>query len=125
LAGKMALKGDRFVGHVGGDDFFVGFRDCDPADAEAEIRALLAEFATCAESFYDAPTRMRGHIVAKDRHGEPRVYQLLTASAVMIRLAPGRLVTTLDDVAQAIAEAKPASKTDPTHLAWARLPEAV
>jgi GGDEF domain-containing protein len=125
LAGKLALKGDRFVGHIGGDDFFVGFRGCDPADAEAEIRTLLAEFATCAESFYDAPTRMRGHIVAKDRHGEPRVYPLLTASAVMIRLAPGRLVTTLDDVAQAIAEAKPASKTDPTHLAWARLPEAV
>lgn len=100
-----------FLGHIGGDDFFVGLSGASIEEATAAIRALIARFAADAESFYDASARMRGHILAKDREGRERRFPLLTASAVLIAPPTGCPDLTVDDISAAIASSKKEAKT--------------
>ncbi len=106
-----------FVGHIGGDDFFLSFRNVDPAFARRQIEDLLVAFKTDVQSFYDPVTRSRGYIVAKDRQGEMRRFPLLTASAGVVSVPVGRRDLVVDDLMTAIAELKKTAKRADSHIA--------
>ena len=105
--------GDRFIGHVGGDDFFIGFRNADPEAVRGEVRDLLEKFSLDVIGFYDSRTRLTGELVALDRDGRERHFPLLTASAVLLHLPKGRELLTLDEISSRIAEAKQSAKRTP------------
>jgi diguanylate cyclase (GGDEF)-like protein len=119
LMGKLLPRDSRFAGHIGGDDFFAGFRAMAPGDCEAETRALIERFRSDVESFYDDDTRRRGHIDGVDRSGNACRFPLLGVSAAVLALPSGRPVHSVDAVSQAIAGLKKLAKTSPDHLASA------
>lgn len=104
---RKAYAGERqFVGHIGGDDFFVGVRGGTFDEACGQARKVLRKFQRDIESFYDTESRARGHIEGTDRDGRPRRFPLMTVSAVALCLPPGRAAAPLDRVSELIAQGK-------------------
>jgi diguanylate cyclase (GGDEF)-like protein len=105
-----------FVGHIGGDDFFVALADADWRVAAPVLADLIETFRVNCVSLYDADARQSGYIDAHDRDGNPKRFPLLTVSGVALELSPGRPVANFDDVVAEIAAAKGLAKSSPDHL---------
>lgn len=113
LFSELMRKGigrEHFLGHIGGDDFFIGFKELDIDEAKDAIAQLLERFRIDAESFYDAEARLAGGITGPDREGQMRTFPLLTASAVLIDVGTGGRGISVDDVSVMIAELKSQAK---------------
>ncbi|MQX37127.1 EAL domain-containing protein [Roseospira navarrensis] len=121
LLRKALPREDVFVGHVGGDDFFVGFRDFDPDHVVHLIGDLIERFRRDVESFYDEEARRTGFIVARDREGVERHLPLLTASAAVIEIPRGHSTRSADEIAGLIARYKKKAKESASKIAAARL----
>jgi len=123
---REAAKSDRwFLGHIGGDDFFIGFQNMTQADAVAAVQPLLARFATNVESLYDAEARERRCIQARDREGNSKTFPLLTASAVLVELPPGHEEVTIDAISTLLAAKKKDAKASPSKLVITSLRQTV
>ena len=61
-----SVRRERFLGHVGGDDFVAVV---DPADAESVATMIVERFDGSILQFYDEEDRARGHIETVDRRG--------------------------------------------------------
>ena len=117
LGRKEAVDPRWFLGHIGGDDFFIGLREFDRERGEAAIGGLIQHFASDAESLYDTEARERGYIVAHDREGNLKSLPLLSASAVLFVLPPGGTEVTVDAISSAIAARKKDAKAAPGKIA--------
>lgn len=106
-----------FVGHIGGDDFFVGLAEWTPDRLEMLMRDLRAEFARQVESLYQADHRRQGYIVAEDRAGRPMRYPLLTCSIAVLHIPKGLSIDNLDLLSNHIARLKKQAKTADSGLA--------
>jgi EAL domain-containing protein (putative c-di-GMP-specific phosphodiesterase class I)/GGDEF domain-containing protein len=100
----------RFIGHVGGDDFFVGFRGTDGETALAEVCQALAKFKCDVESLYPTEDRSNGYISATSRTGEIQRFPLLTISGAIVHKPQDRPLPSMDNLSALIAEAKKAAK---------------
>jgi len=117
---RKFFKGDHvFLGHVGGDDFFVGVKGSACKSVQDHVENLLEKFKEDVVSFYDAEAREKGFISAKDRHGEPREFPLMSCSAALLCMPAKRDDSTPDfqELDNAIALMKKEAKASPTHLA--------
>jgi EAL domain-containing protein (putative c-di-GMP-specific phosphodiesterase class I)/GGDEF domain-containing protein len=123
LCRKAARPETWFLGHIGGDDFFIGIRGASVEEGVVEVSALIHQFASDIESFYDPEARARGFITAEDREGKTRTFPLLSASAVLCLLPPDTTALTIDEVSGAIAASKKEAKGSPMKLAIAMLME--
>lgn len=121
LLQKHTQNQDAFVGHVGGDDFFAGFRTDTPRDIGNRVAALLAQFAHDVESFYDARTRERGFLEMRGRDGRLQRYGLLTVSAGLLNLKADRNDVPIDQVMDEIARLKKKAKQSSSGMAIASL----
>ena len=115
LRGAFARDG-RFVGHVGGDDFFVGFKDTGGDEAMAELQGVLAKFKNDVESLYAPEDRAQGYIEATSRAGGKERFPLLTISGAVIHSSSGRRLPPIDHLSATIAEAKKAAKQAPEKI---------
>lgn len=106
----------RFVGHVGGDDFFVGFRNIDADVALTEIREAVAKFAHDVESLYPTEDRRNGYIKGLSRTGEMQRFALLSISGALLHKDAKRKLPGLDSLGTLIAEAKKAAKSSPERI---------
>lgn len=79
------LGSNAFVGHIGGDDFFLGWQlSGDFDEAISQVWNVVNKFGIDVESFYSNKDREKGFILAKDRYGEIREYPMLSVSAAML-----------------------------------------
>ena len=79
------LGSEVFVGHIGGDDFFLGWKLSDNFDeAVAQVWKIVDKFGLDVQSFYSNKDREKGHILAKDRNGVTREFPLLSVSCAML-----------------------------------------
>ena len=124
LLRKHLVATSWFVGHVGGDDFFVGARGQPFATVEREVCLLLEDFRGQIASFYDAETREKGCIVGIDREGRQRSFPLMTISAALLQLPPHGTTISFDDVAPLIMELKRSAKGSDLHYCAAALTSA-
>lgn len=116
------LQGEeRFVGHVGGDDFFVGLRGVDLATAAPLIGAITRRFADDVRSLYDTVARQRGYIEAEARDGQLSRFPLLGVSTALLEVPAGRARTSMDEAIEAIAQLKHAAKESAARVATAVL----
>lgn len=106
-----------FVGHVGGDDFFAGFRNFDFEDSQKLTAHVIERFRAEVESFYDEEARAAGFITAKDREGVERRMPLLSASAALVQVPRGHAPGSIDEISAVIAQMKKEAKRSPTKLA--------
>lgn len=117
LLSKALPRDTSFPAHVGGDDFFGGFRRLNFDEVMKITSNLVETFRRDVESFYDDETRQRGHIIGQDRVGNVVKFPLMTVSAVVVHLAPGRPIHTVDEVSQLIATLKKEAKKSPDRIA--------
>jgi diguanylate cyclase (GGDEF)-like protein len=103
---RSASGADRFVGHIGGDDFVALART---EDAEMLAERITARFDETASALYDAADRKRGSIEARDRRGVLRRFPLVTLSIGIVNVTPGRF-DGATSAARAAAEVKAVAK---------------
>ena len=110
-----------FIGHIGGDDFFVSLVDSRLPEAEAMIDEVIEKFRSDAESFYDLETRQRGFMIGTDRDGVEREFPLLSVSAVLLPIDEHSAGCTSDDISRTLAKHKKLAKTSKSRRVVARL----
>ena len=104
-----------FIGHVGGDDFFLGVTNKEPQPVINLVRNIVSTFTKDMESFYDPKTIKTGYITAKGRDGEKRQFPLMSVSSAIITLPANRSrVFTLENISNIIAVMKKRSKISPS-----------
>jgi EAL domain-containing protein (putative c-di-GMP-specific phosphodiesterase class I)/GGDEF domain-containing protein/CBS domain-containing protein len=119
---RRELTGENiFLGHIGGDDFFVGMRDVNLDEAADRMRKLIDIFRNDVESFYDAEARKRGYLMGSDREGNEHQYPLMTTSVALVGVQRARVSRNADEFAGFIAEQKKKAKAAPDHLCCAEL----
>jgi PleD family two-component response regulator len=110
----VAGADQRFVGHIGGDDFVVLART---EEAEALAEAITRQFDERICLQYDAGDRARGWIEAHDRRGRLRHFPFATVSIGIVNIPPGRFDGAIA-AARAAAEVKEVAKRQ-SGSAWA------
>lgn len=120
-AWAATAPGDAFVGHIGGDDFFLGVSGGEEEEVVTRLAELLAQFRSDAESLYDPATREAGSFVSKDRYGTVRSYPLLSVSGVVVAIAPGPHSLTPEAINATIADNKTNAKSAADKLCVIRL----
>ena len=111
---QVAGAEQRFVGHIGGDDFVLLAR-ADEAESLAE--GITRRFDERIRTLYDAEDRARGWIEARDRRGRLRRFPIATVSIGIVNVPPGRFKGATA-AARAAAEVKEVAKRMPGS-AWA------
>ncbi|WP_259780048.1 EAL domain-containing protein [Aestuariispira ectoiniformans] len=108
---KRTLTGpDTFLGHVGGDDFFAGFRNPDLDIISSQIQKLLTDFKDDVESFYEIEDRERGYIDGRDREGNNQQFQLLDCCAALLCLSDGQGPEMAEELTHNLARLKKQAK---------------
>ena len=82
---RKELK-DAFIGHVGGDDFFVGFKDKDFKYVYETIFNIQQTFKNQVKTVYNKEDRKNNFIKTKDRFGIKRTFKLLEVAAVIAQI---------------------------------------
>ncbi len=100
------------VGHIGGDDFFLGMESYTFDEAESTVQRVLDDFRSEVKSFYNQEDRERGGIVAKARDGETRKFPLLEARAGVKELKAGTERPPYDEFMRTMAKLKKRAKTE-------------
>jgi diguanylate cyclase (GGDEF)-like protein len=100
---------DRFVGHIGGDDFvFMASSE----DAEPLATRIAGRFEETVATLYDREDRERGYLQVRNRQGRQVRIPLATVSIGIVNVAPGRFDGAIS-AARAAAEMKSVAKRQP------------
>lgn len=121
---EFAQRTGAFVGHVGGDDFFVGIevKGERPEEAAEAMRLLQEGFRQNVLAFYDEGARVSGCIDAEDRDGVRRSFPILTVSAGCLVLPKGGAKRYGEEtILKALAELKQRAKQSEERLAFQEL----
>ncbi len=102
-------EGD-FLGHVGGDDFFIGVRDWSREELSEILDRLLSDFHDDVVQLYSEDDRSAGRIRGLDRHGRERDFPLMRCSIGVLELPRGFVIDDLNRVGAEIAELKKLAK---------------
>ncbi|MCF8045313.1 MAG: EAL and GGDEF domain-containing protein [Desulfarculaceae bacterium] len=124
LLKAMGLPENKFVGHVGGDDFFMGIKGAAGSEVKAEMSNLATTFRKNAESFYNKEAIRNGYIVAKDREGSVRKIPLMQISIAILELPEGiERNCSIEEAGNIIASLKKESKESEMGLSYASITE--
>lgn len=107
---KRFSRENCFIGHVGGDDFFVGFKNLRFEEVYELTAMAIQEFTEGVKPYYDEVDRAHGYIESKDRDGKLRQFPLLTVSAAMLEIPKHRNPLTMDEISAVLAEMKKSAK---------------
>lgn len=105
-----------FIGHVGGDDFFVGFINCETAAVVAELKATIDKFRRDVESLYSEEDRKNGYIKGQTRGGRTKQFPLLAISGAVICKPKGVTLPNIDALSMLIADGKKEAKASSVKL---------
>lgn len=86
-----SLCEDSLAGHIGGDDFFLGWEmnsDYSFEQVYGVISKIVESFSNDVESFYQKEDRDRGYIISKNREGAEQKFHLMTISAAILIINP-------------------------------------
>jgi diguanylate cyclase (GGDEF)-like protein len=111
-----------FVGHIGGDDFFVLFQS---TDWERRCTAVLAEFDERVRRFFDDDALVAGGYHAENRKGV-REFHRITSLSIGATVVEPRTFGSFLDVTKVAAETKKKAKAKPgsrLHINQRRYPE--
>jgi diguanylate cyclase (GGDEF)-like protein len=110
-----------FIGHIGGDDFFIGLK-CDKSCLEEELQLafkVISQFAYTVRIFHSEEEIAKGYFVAKDRYGKTRKFPLMSASAAVLEVPSGKRSFSQEELTLELTQLKKAAKESSTNLAHA------
>ncbi len=102
-------EGD-FLGHIGGDDFFIGVRDWTRGEMDEILERLLSDFHGDVIELYSEEERASGRIRGHDRSGLERDYPLLRCSIGVLELPKSLLLDDIGRISVEIAAVKASAK---------------
>jgi EAL domain-containing protein (putative c-di-GMP-specific phosphodiesterase class I)/GGDEF domain-containing protein len=111
----------RFLGHVGGDDFFIGVTGCSQEELENLLFRLINDFRQDAAMLYTDEDRAAGGIRATRRDGEMALLPLLRCSVGVVRVNRGMVIDDPNRISAAIAGIKSRAKTSESGLVFETL----
>lgn len=113
--------GERFLGHVGGDDFFAGIYD-EPQDVlQPVIMRLQADFAAEVAKLYAPEHREARSIPGIDRQGRTVAFPLMRCSVAVVELDGSWIGPGPDGIGRELATLKKHAKKSDSGLVWSRL----
>jgi len=121
LLKKEFMRENCFIGHIGGDDFFVGFKDTQIEMVQDEVARIMRTFSRDVEAFYDFTDRENGYISGRDREGVIKRYPLLTVAAAILETGRGRARISIDEISCVIADMKKVAKSSPLKISTASM----
>jgi GGDEF domain-containing protein len=107
---------EKFLGHVGGDDFFVGVSGCSVEELEAVLNRLLDDFRSDVRQLYSPEHQAEGRISGYGRDGSPKEFPLMRCSIAVLGLPEGFVFSDAQAVSARIAEIKCRAKTSEAGL---------
>ncbi len=108
---------NRFAGHIGGDDFFMGVHGLPVERVLKNVLRIARQFQVDVESFYDPEAIRKGSITAENREGEQQTFPLLTVSAVILELPAGRKSRySNEEISNIMARQKKIAKKSPEKI---------
>lgn len=113
----------KFLGHVGGDDFFVGITGGSRAELEGALTPLLRDFSSSVRELYTPEDRATGGIRAYGRDGGERQFPLMRCSIGVLEIAECYVNTDVNRVSAWIAAIKTSAKESTTGLVFSGLME--
>jgi diguanylate cyclase (GGDEF)-like protein len=102
-------EGD-FLGHIGGDDFFIGVRDWTREELNEILERLLSDFHGDVIELYSEEERASGKIRGHDRSGRERDFPLLRCSIGVLELPKSLLLDDIGRISVEIAAVKASAK---------------
>lgn len=118
LMHKIFLN-EYFIGHIGGDDFFAGTPIKNETMFEefcSRTQHLIRQFSEDVCEFYSAEDRERGCIIAEDREGKTREFEMLNVSAVIVLKGESSAIHSAEQLQKIFATEKKNAKKSPNHL---------
>ncbi|MCM2291826.1 EAL domain-containing protein [Allorhizobium sp. BGMRC 0089] len=110
-----------FLGHVGGDDFFIGLTDWSREELTEILDRLLSDFHGDVIELYSAEDRANGMIRGEDRHGVSREFPLMRCSIGVLELPQGLVVDDVSRLSSEIAKLKKSAKDSEAGLSVSSL----
>jgi diguanylate cyclase (GGDEF)-like protein len=110
LMKRYFFSEEHFLGHIGGDDFFIGVRDWTREELEEILGRLLGDFHDDAIELYSEEERAAGKIRGHDRSGRERDFPLLRCSIGVVELPKGLLLDDVGRISVEIAAVKASAK---------------
>ena len=107
------IKSSDFIGHVGGDDFFLGIRylkNDNFEDIYNRMIKIAEEFKESAKYYYSEEDIEKGFIKAPDRRGIVRRTPLLTTAIVFLEVPLGRVKYQIEEISELIFKLKKTAK---------------
>lgn len=104
---KKEISSNEFIAHIGGDDFFVGFKSKEYHLVYEQIDKIQQQFQDKVKKFYSNNDRNNKFIKIKDRFGTNRVCNLLSVSSAIVEISIKTNKTNFDTI---LGEIKKASK---------------
>ncbi len=110
LMKRYFFSEDDFLGHIGGDDFFIGVRDWTREELDEILERLLSDFHGDVIELYSEEERASGKIRGHDRSGRERDFPLLRCSIGVLELPKGLLLDDIGRISVEIASVKASAK---------------
>lgn len=101
---------EKFLGHVGGDDFFVGVSGLGEEEMRAVLLRLLDEFGSDVRQLYSPEHQSAGCISGYGRDGGAKDFPLMRCSIAVLTLPEGFILSDSQTVSKRIAEIKARAK---------------
>ncbi|PHO12607.1 GGDEF domain-containing protein [Malaciobacter marinus] len=92
------LSKNSFIAHIGGDDFFVGFKNKKFEKVYKKTNQIQQEFKQCVSSLYNEEDKENGFIRTKDRFAVMRKFKLLSVCSAIIEITKYSNSSNLDKV---------------------------
>lgn len=118
---RRLVPGDFLIGHVGGDDFFIG-QESVARNAGAFLRLveeIQANFNEEVKPFFLPEERAAGYYASTDRENKAMQFRILSISAAIVELEPGRKPEKPEDISALLARLKKDAKSSTSGRALA------
>ncbi|WP_051321572.1 GGDEF domain-containing protein [Chrysiogenes arsenatis] len=112
-----------FVGHIGGDDFFVALtllpeRKNSAENIRDQVAKVLLKFTDAIAPFYTEEEIRQGCYHSRDRSGQECSFTLLRVSAAIMLAEQNQMNITLDNISSILADTKKKAKKSPEGIAF-------
>jgi len=112
---------EKFLGHVGGDDFFIGVSGFTEEEIRAVLMRLVDDFRLDVRQLYTPEHQAAGGISGHGRDGLARDFPLMRCSIAVLALPEGFILSDSQTVSKRIAEIKARAKASDDGLVLERL----
>ncbi|MBB4228024.1 GGDEF domain-containing protein [Rhizobium mongolense] len=113
-----------FLGHVGGDDFFIGVIGWTKEELTEILDRLISDFHEDVRDLYSDEDRAAGRIRGHDRAGAEALFPLMRCSIGVLELPEGLVIDDINRVSAEIAHIKAEAKESADGLIFHPLGEA-